>query len=547
MIKCEDVQQLRRCKIGITADCLLYQNFQLRRLNPDNYTRRAFIGEKSMRRRQKELQARLEELNKSLEEYSAAAAQAKRLLSYEYLQDPVESYVELFQDIEEKKKKEAQLKKLEKRMEELSAGSVELLRKQLQEIAEKEKILEGHIDSLKIQIHDRENKIKADDAAYIEKNEELLEKQRQLVSSPAWEEDWERFFSQVKNPRYDTLIRQALAAITEAEEDLEVQRNRLVDIRSEYLKRHPNRDFSASGEKNEDYQALLDELSCDRIKDFEEKAMEQARIAVDHFKEDFIYKIRSAIKEAYIRRDELNRIIRRLNFGKDRYQFKITKNKGLDGEYYDMFMDESLEIDPSTLSGSVEHQINMFSMDHEDKYGTLMNDLIRIFIPPDTANAQEQEEAKKNMEKYADYRTYLSFEMEQIVEGEERLVIGLSKMIKKNSGGEGQNPLYVALLASFAQAYHINLSPKLSRRPTIRLVVLDEAFSKMDAEKVASCIELIRGLGFQAIISATNDKIQNYLENVDKTFVYANPNKKSISIQEFEKKDFAQLIREEEM
>lgn len=114
VIKCEDVQQLRRCKIGITADCLLYQNFQLRRLNPDNYTRRAFIGEKSMRRRQKELQARLEELNKSLEEYSAAAVQAKRLLNYEYLQDPVESYVELFQDIEEKKKKEAQLKKLEK-------------------------------------------------------------------------------------------------------------------------------------------------------------------------------------------------------------------------------------------------------------------------------------------------------------------------------------------------------------------------------------------------------------------------------------------------
>ena len=64
------------------------------------------------------------------------------------------------------------------------------------------------------------------------------------------------------------------------------------------------------------------------------------------------------------------------------------------------------------------------------------------------------------------------------------------------------HPLYVALLASFAQAYRINLSPRMERNPTIRLVVLDEAFSKMDAEKVASCIELIRGLGFQAIISA---------------------------------------------
>ena len=119
--------------------------------------------------------------------------------------------------------------------------------------------------------------------------------------------------------------------------------------------------------------------------------------------------------------------------------------------------------------------------------------------------------------------------------------IGLSRMIKKNSGGEGQNPLYIALLASFAQIYKINLPAKLKRPSTIRLVVLDEAFSKMDAEKVASCISLIRGLGFQAIISATNDKIQNYIENVDKTFVYANPNKRHISIQEFERQEFDQL------
>ena len=117
-------------------------------------------------------------------------------------------------------------------------------------------------------------------------------------------------------------------------------------------------------------------------------------------------------------------------------------------------------------------------------------------------------------------------------------------MLKKNSGGEGQNPLYVALLASFAQAYRIGMPPKMQRNPTIRLVVLDEAFSKMDGEKVASCIRLIRDLGFQVIISATNDKIQNYLENVDKTFVFANPNKKSISIQEFEKNDFYELSDE---
>lgn len=43
------------------------------------------------------------------------------------------------------------------------------------------------------------------------------------------------------------------------------------------------------------------ELSCDRLSEYREKAAEQARTAVEHFKDDFIFKIRSAIKEAYHR------------------------------------------------------------------------------------------------------------------------------------------------------------------------------------------------------------------------------------------------------
>ena len=224
---------------------------------------------------------------------------------------------------------------------------------------------------------------------------------------------------------------------------------------------------------------------------------------------------------------------------------KIDSGYGLFQKYFNMFMDDDLEVNPAFLTDSMEHQMNLFTMAHENSYGDLMNELISMFIPPDHASAEEEEAARKNMEKYADYRTYLSFDMQQIIEGEETIKIRLSRMLRKNSGGEGQNPQYIALLASFAQAYKIGSQVRTGQNPTIRLVVLDEAFSKMDAEKVASCIKLIRGLGFQAIISATNDKIQNYLENVDKTFVYANPNKKCISIQEFEKKEFGVLRMEE--
>ena len=117
-------------------------------------------------------------------------------------------------------------------------------------------------------------------------------------------------------------------------------------------------------------------------------------------------------------------------------------------------------------------------------------------------------------------------------------------MLSKNSGGEGQNPLYVALLASFDQVYRMNLKVGVRRRATPRLVVLDEAFSQMDGEKVGSCIKLIRDLGYQAIISATNDKIQNYLESVNKAFVFANPDKSRIYIQEFERSQFHELMTE---
>ena len=374
---------------------------------------------------------------------------------------------------------------------------------------------------------------------------ELQDRQKEFHEDPQKEEGFRAYLDTKRSVNYEYLRQQRSKELDAVEVEKDKAYSQLVDRRTIYLKLYPNRTFSPTIEENTPYEKLLSELQCDELEDFRLAAKEQAKSAVEHFKEDFIYKIRSAIKEAYQRRDELNRIISRLDFGKDKYQFVITKNKGPDGRYYKMFMDDSLSINPSQLSDSMENQMNLFTMEHDEEYGDMMNELINIFIPPEDATREELDTAKKNMEKYADYRTYLSFDMQQIIHGEKDMKIGLSKMIKKNSGGEGQNPLYIALLASFAQVYRINLSPKIRRPSTIRLVVLDEAFSKMDAEKVASCISLIRGLGFQAIISATNDKIQNYLENVDKTFVYANPNKKHISIQEFEKVEYDQLKVEE--
>lgn len=56
VIKCESIEELRQNRIGITADCVLYHSFRLQHINPENYTRRAYIGETSMRQRIRRLE-----------------------------------------------------------------------------------------------------------------------------------------------------------------------------------------------------------------------------------------------------------------------------------------------------------------------------------------------------------------------------------------------------------------------------------------------------------------------------------------------------------
>ena len=542
--KCESLDELRECRIGVTPDCMLYQSYKLQHMNPENYTRRAYIGETSMRQRIRKLEEKCEKLNGERMPVQELLEEIRQAMQMETLKQPAEDYLGWLADskaIISKEKKKAQLLEQMQKLKDESVAAWEGKKKEVQAAQDAKK---ESVSKVQEAIWENKKEIERLNTEVLESEEQMKDVKRK-VADKRYEKEFQEYLAGRKSENYEYLRRQMVSRVYTLREEEEDAYRKLVEERSSYIREYPNRTFSTSIRDNAPYEKLLNSLSCDHLETYRESAKTQAKAAVEHFKDDFIFKIRSAILEAYQRRDELNRIISKLDFGKDKYQFVITKNKGADGKYYKMFMDDSLQIRPSDLDDTMDNQLDMFTMEHENQYGEMMNELINIFIPPENATKDEMDEAKRNMDKYADYRTYLSFDMQQIVHGDKEMTIGLSKMIKKNSGGEGQNPLYVALLASFAQLYKINLSPKMHRSPTLRLVVLDEAFSKMDAEKVASCISLIRGLGFQAIISATNDKIQNYLENVDKTFVYANPNKRHISIQEFEKTEFGELAEEE--
>lgn len=542
VVKCDSVDELREHDVAVTEDCMRYQGYRLSRMNPDHYTKGAYIGAESLKRRISLLKKQAADLAARLAPAEEQMKEYERMLAMEQMEKEPEEYLEWLSDMQESKSRRKEKVQLERRILELQQKDVAGLKLRKEDTEEQLKAVEQQLrESYDQQTrlgqtleHEKKERI---DAAW-----QLTQLEKEFEPIGELEEEAERIAAAESRSTYEQLARSYNGRLEKESGKRAQLFQELAQERGEYLKAHPNRGFKQFSEDNEEYGALLSRLQFQDLERFQALAGEQARSALEHFQNDFIYKIRSAITDAMARKDELNRVIDKLDFGKDKYRFVFTKNQGEDGKYYDMFMDHSLEINPSQLADHMENQMNLFTMEHDSKYGEMLNELMAVFIPPADASAQEQEEARRNMEKYADYRTYLSFDMQQIIQGEkEQIRLKLSRMLKKNSGGEGQNPLYVALLASFAQTYRINMPTRLLRKPTIRLVVLDEAFSKMDGEKVASCIGLIRSLGFQVIISATNDKIQNYLENVDKTFVFANPNKKSISIQEFERKEFGRL------
>ncbi len=540
VIKCTDMEELRKNKSGITMDGILYQGYKLQYLNPRNYTEHAYIGQSAVERRLRRSERKASDIRSAMEPLNERIKAANLILSYETLPDDADSYDKLLNEIRTIPAKEKQKEDYAERIKELKEKKLDEWLVKRQSLEEEITGMNKKKDTGMVELSTKNLEVENIKRQIIEYSEDLLQKQRVFRVNEIQEEGYARFMEEYAGRKTEQIKGILFNKIQESRGKTDQEYDGLLARRENYLKSYAYRGFSLTAKENQDYSRLFQSLKSDKLAEFTEKATEQARVAIYHFKTDFIYKIRDAIKEVMQQKEDLNRILSQLDFGKDKYKFIITRSRGEEGRFYDMFMDEDLEINPHQLTGQVENQINMFAMHHEKNYGELLSELIGLFMPPENSDPGALEEARANMERYADYRTYLSFDMEQIVEGMPPM--RLSRMLSKNSGGEGQNPLYVALLASFAQIYRINFKPGARRRPTPRLVVLDEAFSKMDAEKVGSCIGLIRKLGFQAIISATNDKIQNYVDNVDKTFVFANPNKNRISIQEFERKEFDELL-----
>jgi hypothetical protein len=127
---------------------------------------------------------------------------------------------------------------------------------------------------------------------------------------------------------------------------------------------------------------------------------------------------------------------------------------------------------------------------------TLENFLRTLVEKPDSLEAA----------RLLDYRHYYDYDL-LVRDKRDELArpISVDKQSGKMSGGENQSPYFVVILASYLRAYKRHESRW--RDPSLALVPIDEAFSKMDTGRIKDCIEAIKELDLQGVFSMSTGNV----------------------------------------
>ena len=80
--------------------------------------------------------------------------------------------------------------------------------------------------------------------------------------------------------------------------------------------------------------------------------------------------------------------------------------------------------------------------------------------------------------------------------------VSVDKQSGKMSGGENQSPYFVAILASYLHAY--NRHETRWKEPSLALVPIDEAFSKLSGERIQDCLKAMAELDLQGMFSMSS-------------------------------------------
>ncbi|MEG2623545.1 MAG: SbcC/MukB-like Walker B domain-containing protein [Clostridia bacterium] len=504
--KCETVNELRRFNTSITDDGMLYQNYVVRAMNPERWAKPA-IGQSAIYRRLDAVKAELVLLSNQI----IACAMVKSGIDLRgKLTVPGESDIQQAVVYAEEKKT-------------IPALAQEVIRLR----ASRDAIDTSAIDALKDHLARLNDDIKALDADLLDKNRHqaitqdhlhtcrdktipTLERDVQALRSvlvQKYDPEWVENTAVLRYQRELSIRRSAEEIFRAFPRELSRSTNaknaaweHLVELRQDYNRRYIM-GYDTKSETDDAYEDAWVELSENKLPEYVARIEDTRQKAFEQFREDFLSRLENNIRDADTQISGLNAAIKGSFFGEESFRFKIIPRPEYK-RYYDMLTD------PMKIEGGY----NLFSEQFNLKYKDEIAELFAIITNEDgNGSVREKSDYEKRVQMFTDFRTYLTFDLESVNrDGESQR---LSRTMGKKSGGETQTPFYVAVLASFAQLYRAGRD---KTQNTARLIIFDEAFSKMDGERIIRSVQLLRQFHFQVILSAPTEKVGDIGTLVDR-------------------------------
>lgn len=491
VMQANDEQNLRSYHTAVTQSCMSYNNLVARQIQKERYEV-PYIGSQAIVRQLEIKRRELEDAENTLENLMARLHNHKNwirnLADRKTLYEGLAVGLNLPLALENL---EYELLEVQIKLEELDLSEVDRLKaeydawhKRENELVEAIKKLSAKIKELELMTGQKETE------RYLltrkaQEIQEVWERWNTEYSSEFWgkaEERWQEAQKQTLPARTKLVNWEGSQKGNETRKLQEF--NELRKLRQSYNIRYTyNGDLD--GEDNAAYQVLLDEVAGVNIPEYQRKLAEALKQSEEEFKSDFVAKLREAIEMARHEFSQLNLALKNFPFYQDKYFFEIRPNSHYK-RFYDVIMDPDI-VNRGSLFDSLTDE-------KADALHELFERLVR-------GEAGDQEE-------FTDYRGYLDFDIAVTTESGRYY---FSQVLKEKSGGETQTPFYIAVLASF---YHLYNSGK-----TLRLVVFDEAFNKMDEERIQTSLRLIKKMGLQLIAAVPDEKMQHMAPEVATTLI----------------------------
>lgn len=512
VVCCEAAEQLRNFKTAITADGLLYQGYVVRSIQR-KLMDDAFIGRRAINLRVSRLEEELKQIDEQLchwDPIHQLLTQSKEpLFTHFFIQNTVaekqKAYLRGMEITKEVTDIEDQLSKLDLLWLDEQRRTIAALGDEIIAL-NKEKEQKGiQIGQRKERIRQLDYEVLPDHYQQLSNIEDRLQDEfpveyQENIGLPRYQQELDRL------KRADIVHKNFSNRLEQSVKEQDTAQRKLFNARREYTDRFKPCSLRVEAMDNDEFEAEQKLLEESELPKYREKIKAARESAMEQFQNDFLAKLKSSIDQVQDQVKNLNRALRQAQFGTDSYQFRVERNPDY-AEYYNMIMDPEL----------MEGDVGLFARPFQDKYGQLIEKLFsQITMADDTQlNVRKQSELQENIQRYTDFRTYLKFDLETTDQNGTRHM--LSQTLNTKSGGETQTPFYIAVLASFAQLYRVNDTSSFGN--TVRLAVFDEAFNKMDSDRIIESVRLLRKMGLQAIICTPPDKVSDIMPIADRTLL----------------------------